>query len=231
MSSEHRTEQSTRRGRRHVEVIATVRRSLVRVFTRMTTHRSLRAVGDAGMRVLFNRLASNWERIRAGSTCRETTNEALAALPHHAGGRWSIPSRILDIACGTGLATAVAHAAFPAAHVTGLDLAASMIDHARELVPEADFVVGSSRELPFEDNTFDLVMCVDGIFDEDEIARVCAPGGSAMILYSLGAATPISRPVADIVERLRQAGMSCAHHEDDYWCIWAYQPAASSQPG
>ena len=229
MPSEHRTEQRTRSGRAHIELIATARRSMVRLFTRMSTHRSLRAVGDAGMRVMFNRLASQWERIRAGSTCRETTAAALAELPHQIAGPWHIPSRVLDIACGTGLATSVAQAAFPAAHVTGLDVAASMIDHARSLVPGADFVVGSSRELPFEANTFDLVMSVDGIFDEAEIARVCTPGGTAMILYSMGARTPISRPVADIVERFEQAGMTCSSAAGDSWCIWAYKPAISSQ--
>jgi len=51
--------------------------------------------------------------------------------------------RVLDLCCGTGyLAGLLAHRGY---RVTGLDVSAEMIAHAREHAPAAEFVVGEAR--------------------------------------------------------------------------------------
>ena len=96
------------------------------------------------------------------------------------GDRW------LDLACGTGAMAERASAA--GARVTGVDLAPTLIEHARERAAERglsiDYVVGDVEQLDFPDASFDKVSSTCGImFTPDhqasaaELARVTAPGG------------------------------------------------------
>lgn len=62
------------------------------------------------------------------------------------------PARILDVACGTGFLTRHLRG-----KVVGLDQSESMLDIARERVPDGRFVHGEGLELPFPDNAFDRV--------------------------------------------------------------------------
>lgn len=97
---------------------------------------------------------------------------------------------VLDIACGTGNAALLA--ARTGASVTGLDLAARLLDVARERARaaslDATFVLGDAQELPFDDEAFSVVISVFGlIFAPDveralaEALRVLAPGGRVFI--------------------------------------------------
>jgi SAM-dependent methyltransferase len=94
---------------------------------------------------------------------------------------------VLDVACGTGNATIPAARA-GAAHVTGLDLAPSLVEQARERAEAAgvdiDLVVGDCESLPFADASFDRVVSAIGIqfaprheATAAELMRVCRPGG------------------------------------------------------
>jgi O-antigen biosynthesis protein len=72
--------------------------------------------------------------------------------------------------------------------VTGIDLADDVVDAARAAVPEASFVTGDVRALPFADDSFDLAVCFEVIehVDEqeatlDELRRVLAPGGVLVV--------------------------------------------------
>jgi ubiquinone/menaquinone biosynthesis C-methylase UbiE len=67
----------------------------------------------------------------------------VAALP---------PARTLDVACGTGYLTRHLRG-----EVTGLDSSESMLEIARERMPEARFVAGDGLALPFADGEFDSV--------------------------------------------------------------------------
>jgi SAM-dependent methyltransferase len=94
--------------------------------------------------------------------------------------------RVLDVACGTGNAAAVAAAR--GARVTGLDGSERLLEVARERVPGGEFVHGDAAQLPFEDGAFDAAVSVFGmIFAEPaeraaaEIARVVRPGGRVAI--------------------------------------------------
>jgi SAM-dependent methyltransferase len=95
--------------------------------------------------------------------------------------------RALDVACGTGAVTRlVAQRVDPGGRVVGLDVNAGMIAVARSLVtnPNVEWREASVLELPFDDGSFDLVICQQGLqFFPDrllalrQMRRVLVPGG------------------------------------------------------
>ena len=60
------------------------------------------------------------------------------------------PARTLDVACGTGFLTRHLRG-----EVVGLDQSPSMIEVAREQVPDATFVQADALNLPFDDGAFE----------------------------------------------------------------------------
>lgn len=96
--------------------------------------------------------------------------------------------RVLDVACGTGVVTRLAaDRVGPAGAVAGLDPNPAMLSVARESTPpelEVDWRRGPAESLPFDDGSFDVVLCGMGLqFFSDregglrEIRRVLVPGG------------------------------------------------------
>jgi SAM-dependent methyltransferase len=92
----------------------------------------------------------------------------------------------LDIACGAGNATIPA--AKRGAKMTGLDLVPELLEAGRREADaagvEIDWIEGDAESLPFEDESFDVVLSTVGImFAPDhraaarEAARVLRPGG------------------------------------------------------
>lgn len=92
--------------------------------------------------------------------------------------------RVLDAGCGTAYGTALLAAA-GAREAVGVDRAADVVAAARGRVPaDVRLVEGDLADLPFPDDSFDLVVCFEAIehVDDpdrclDELARVLAPGG------------------------------------------------------
>jgi len=87
---------------------------------------------------------------------------------------------VLEVGCGTGLI--LQRAAVLAKRAVGVDISPGMLEHAKQR--GLDVYEGSATELPFEDNSFDLVYSfkvlahVQGIEDAlREIHRVTRPGG------------------------------------------------------
>lgn len=64
-------------------------------------------------------------------------------------------TRLLDVGCGTGMATQLA--AKLGADITGLDASEAELVIARERVPNGDFRSGEMEELPYVDASFDVV--------------------------------------------------------------------------
>lgn len=95
-------------------------------------------------------------------------------------------ARVLDVACGTGN-TAIP-AAKRGASVTGVDIASNLLEQAkRRAVDEKvsiQFHEGDAEELPFGDQSFDVVLSMYGAMFAPrpdrvaaELIRVCKPGG------------------------------------------------------
>jgi SAM-dependent methyltransferase len=94
--------------------------------------------------------------------------------------------KVLDVATGTG--NLAIPAAKTGADVTGIDIAPNLIEQAIERAKaegvEAKFEVGDAEALPYEDNTFDVVMTMFGAMfaprpdvTASELIRVTKPGG------------------------------------------------------
>jgi SAM-dependent methyltransferase len=93
---------------------------------------------------------------------------------------------VLDVACGSG--NAALRAAQAGGRVVGVDLTPELFDAARRLAADAgvaiEWVQGDAEELPFEDESFDVVLSTFGCMfaprhsvTAHELARVLRPGG------------------------------------------------------
>lgn len=98
----------------------------------------------------------------------------------HAHLRVAAGDRLLDVACGAGLALELA--ALQGARCAGIDASPRLLAVARDRSPEADLRAGDMRELPWEDRSFDVVTSFRGIWGTTpevlaEVHRVLVPGG------------------------------------------------------
>jgi SAM-dependent methyltransferase len=99
--------------------------------------------------------------------------------------------RLLDIACGTGAAARYAATLVtPGGSVSAIDIDAGMLAHGRSLDPQGavDWRQGDALALPWEDGSFDAVVCHQGLqFFPDrarglaEMHRVLRRGGRLAI--------------------------------------------------
>jgi ubiquinone/menaquinone biosynthesis C-methylase UbiE len=118
---------------------------------------------------------------------------------------------VLDVASGPGiLACAFAKVA---RHVTGIDLTPAMLDRARQLQKEQGLTNltwhhGDVLPLPFADGAFTVVVsrfAFHHLLDPGavlaEMRRVCAPGGTVMVIDS--APAPDKADAFNAMERLR----------------------------
>jgi SAM-dependent methyltransferase len=143
------------------------------------------------------------------------------------------PARVLDVGCGTGaLAARLADDGYD---VAGVDPSAGMLDVLRARAPRVSAQVASGTDLPFSDDSFDLVYCVavmHHIADPapvratlGEMVRVARPGGRVLI-WDHNPRNPYWRrlmarvpqdtgderliPEAELVDGLRAAGAEIA---------------------
>jgi 2-polyprenyl-3-methyl-5-hydroxy-6-metoxy-1,4-benzoquinol methylase len=115
--------------------------------------------------------------------------------------------RLLDVGCGTGHQLAAMRAR--GFEVAGIDGSEPMLDHARRLNPGVVLRQGSVDALPFDEGSFDVVICLEVLrylpcirCCVGEMARVLRPGGlafaTAMPLFNLNGYPAFNRFVAVI---------------------------------
>lgn len=105
------------------------------------------------------------------------------------------PSRILDVATGTGDLAIALSKKIPNANITGFDLSAGMLEVGRKkiikenLTDKIKLIQGDAENMPFEDNSFDVITAAFGIRNFEtlenglsEMYRVLKPGGKLLIL-------------------------------------------------
>ena len=82
--------------------------------------------------------------------------DALLSAVEVAGG-----TQLLEVACGTGNISNAASKA--GAEVVGIDFVDGMVAEAKKLHSNIEFRVGDAQSLPFDDYTFDVVVCNFGV--------------------------------------------------------------------
>lgn len=153
----------------------------------------------------FGSLASTWES-RIGPEGLAPLGAALDRLS-------AAPHKALDLGTGTGKAARVVAKRFPDVEVVGVDLAPEMVQQAERLLPpelsaRVSFQVADGASLPFPDGAFDLVVLQNMIPFFEELARITAPGGTAIFAFSRGPETPIWVPPEKLRARLEQVGFA-----------------------
>ena len=121
-----------------------------------------------------------WGRhaVEFATLCEPTNCREYVALHH----RLEVGSgdRLLDVACGSGLAVELA--ALLGAQCAGIDASPRLLAVARDRSPDADLRIGDMQALPWGDATFDVVTSFRGIWATTpkavaEVYRVLVPGG------------------------------------------------------
>jgi SAM-dependent methyltransferase len=121
----------------------------------------------------WGRKATDFATLAEPSSCRE-----CVAIHHRLG--IDVGDRVLDMACGSGLALELA--GIRGAICAGIDASPRLVAVARDRSPEADIRVGDMNSLPWDDESFDVVTSFRGIWGTtpgavDEAFRVLVPGG------------------------------------------------------
>lgn len=155
--------------------------------------------------------AQAYEELHVEALFRQWVEPVLDAAGVVAG------SRVLDVACGTGILARGAQARVgPTGSVTGLDIDAGMLTVAQRIEPGVDWVEGDAAALPFGDDEFDAVVSQFGLmFLPDKVGAVremlrCASPGSTVVVavwesLERSAAYPVTVDLLD-----RRAGAQAA---------------------
>ncbi len=124
-------------------------------------------------------------------------------------------ARVLDVGCGTGVFLRLC--ADRGAEVAGVDAAEGLLDLARTRVPDADLCQADMADLPYGDDTFDLVTGFSSFFFADDIvralteARRVARPGAAVVAEVFG------HPDRCDLERVKAAVAPVREGEREYW--------------
>ena len=123
----------------------------------------------------WGRKAADFATLSEPGNCRE-----YVAVHHRLG--VDAGDRLLDVACGSGLAIELAR--LRGASCSGIDASARLVAVARDRNPDCDIRTGDMHALPWDAASFDVVTSFRGIWGTTpeavaEIYRVLRPGGWA----------------------------------------------------
>ncbi len=143
------------------------------------------------VRQMFNNIAPRYDFLNhflSAGIDRMWRRKAIGIIKAHA------HEKILDIATGTGDMAILASKLNPEL-IKGIDIAAQMIELQKKKLAKRNLQhliepqVGDAENLPFAENTFDIVMTAFGVRNFEnlekglaEMYRVLKPGGLAVIL-------------------------------------------------
>lgn len=142
----------------------------------------------------FSKAADVYETDRAGvyKMCKKDYPDILAELEKEPF------NDLLDCGCGTAPVISLLHEKYPDKRYTGIDLTPKMIESAKaKKLKNAVFVVGDCEELPFEESSFDVVICSQSFHHYPDpqnffnsVYKVLRPNGR-LILRDMTASEPI----------------------------------------
>ena len=104
---------------------------------------------------IFNRRAATYDESAPHQWQAEIAADMAAPQPHE---------RVLDVACGTGLAARACAARMATdvapGQICGVDISDGMLEVARGALPSAKFVNAHAAQLPFDKAAFDVLICI-----------------------------------------------------------------------
>ena len=104
----------------------------------------------------FTKVAGRYESNHAGiyEMCKKDYPDILEELEKEPF------NDLLDAGCGPAPMISLLSEKYPDRHYTGLDLTPAMIEQAKKKnIPNATFVVGDCENFPFENDSFDAIIC------------------------------------------------------------------------
>ena len=133
----------------------------------------------------FSKAAEVYETDQAGvyKMCKKDYPDVLAELEKEEF------NDLLDCGCGTAPMLTLLKEKYPDKRYTGIDLTPKMIEVARaKHMQGVELVVGDCENLPFEDNSFDAVICCQSFHHYpnvqdffNSVYRVLRPGGRLVL--------------------------------------------------
>ena len=134
----------------------------------------------------------------------EPCAELVAELARH-----FQPNDILETAAGTGIVTRAVHRALPGAKIVATDVNEAMLQVAAQRLrsDQVSFQQANAQALPFDDDSFDLVLCQFGImFFPDRVQanreahRVLRSGGHYLVVtFDALERNPVAKIVGEAV--------------------------------
>ena len=142
----------------------------------------------------FSKAAKVYETDRAGvyKMCKKDYPDILAELEKEPF------NDLLDCGCGTAPVISLLTEKYPEKHYTGIDLTPEMIKAAKaKKLDNTVFVLGDCENLPFEENSFDVVICSQSFHHYpnpqdffNSVYKVLRPNGR-LILRDMTAPEPV----------------------------------------
>lgn len=102
----------------------------------------------------FDKLAANYDKSSDGRFCRSMYESVMGKIS-----QYSFMS-ILDVGCGTGKMLELLVKKYADVQACGIDLSEKMVSTAADILgSNGQLVVGDAGEIPWPDNSFDLLLC------------------------------------------------------------------------